>query len=278
MHWKQIAVIVLKALISLSFFGVIWLNKFYQTLVEGTITLENAPGFATITREKDTQIAHIHGEDIHSMVFAQGFAHAQTRLWQMQMTRLAVQGRTAEFFGEKTVGVDKFMRSMGFYQKGVEAASLKSEEELSIAKAYCDGVNDFIKNVDFVTAFWNTASAKLLPPEFYMFGMTGEKLEPYTPEDIYGFSRLISFHLSWNWNQDLARESLRQGHPDLADIVEEVVPFHADFLHAFQTIVDDDDLKEWGQFSEKSLEERYNENIENVKKASPPLDPEIIEW
>jgi hypothetical protein len=51
MHWKQIAIIAMKALISISFFGMIWLNKFYQTLLEGTITLENAPGFATITRE-----------------------------------------------------------------------------------------------------------------------------------------------------------------------------------------------------------------------------------
>ena len=37
------------------------------------------------------------------------------------------------------------------------------------------------------------------------------------------------------------------------------------------TILDDDDLKAIGQYSEKTLLERYHENLENVKKASPPL-------
>ena len=37
------------------------------------------------------------------------------------------------------------------------------------------------------------------------------------------------------------------------------------------TIIDDDDLKAIGQYSEKTLLERYHENLENIKKASPPL-------
>ena len=40
------------------------------------------------------------------------------------------------------------------------------------------------------------------------------------------------------------------------------------------TIIDDDDLKAVGQYSEKTLLERYHENLENVKKASPPLPPD----
>jgi acyl-homoserine lactone acylase PvdQ len=31
------------------------------------------------------------------------------------MTRLAAQGRISEFFGEKAVNIDKFMRIMEFY-------------------------------------------------------------------------------------------------------------------------------------------------------------------
>jgi hypothetical protein len=40
------------------------------------------------------------------------------------------------------------------------------------------------------------------------------------------------------------------------------------------TIIDDDDLKAIGQYSEKTLLERYHENLENIKKASPPLPPD----
>jgi hypothetical protein len=33
-------------------------------------------------------------------------------------------------------------------------------------------------------------------------------------------------------------------------LVEELVPFSSEFLSALVTVVDDDDLKEWGQYSE----------------------------
>jgi hypothetical protein len=36
----------------------------------GTIHLANAPGMATITREIDTGIAHIHADDIFSAAYA----------------------------------------------------------------------------------------------------------------------------------------------------------------------------------------------------------------
>lgn len=108
--------------------------------------------------------------------------------------------------------------------------------------------------------------------------MTGHALEPFSTADILANGRLISFHLSWNWNQDLAREAIRESHPDLADIVEELLPFSSEFLSALVTVIDDDDLKEWNQYSEQTLSERYNNARDHVTNASPPLDPEIEEW
>jgi len=40
------------------------------------LELENAWGSATITREEDTEIPHIRGENYNAMIYAQGFAHA----------------------------------------------------------------------------------------------------------------------------------------------------------------------------------------------------------
>jgi len=62
--------------------------------------------------------------------------------------------------------------------------------------SYVNGINDFIQNV----GLFSGVSAHLLPYEFYIFGMTGDKLEPFTRADVLAFGRLISFHLSWNWN------------------------------------------------------------------------------
>ena len=61
-------------------------------------------------------------------------------------------------------------------------------------------------------------------------------------------------------------EALRQKHPDLAQLAEELNPFMGeDFVDELVTIIDDDDLKRNGQYSEKTLTERYHENIEAIR-------------
>jgi hypothetical protein len=46
-------------------------------------------------------------------------------------------------------------------------------------------------------------------------------------------------------------------HPDLAELVEELIPFTSNFMHNLVTILDEDDLKAQKQWSEKTLHERY---------------------
>ena len=69
---------------------------------------------------------------------------------------------------------------------------------------------------------------------------------------------MLSFDTSWNWQNDLLREALRQKHPDLAEIVEDFAPFTSENLNQLVTIVDESDLKAWNQYSEESLLDRYN--------------------
>lgn len=76
----------------------------------------------------------------------------------------------------------------------------------------------------------------------------------------------------------MAREALRESHPDIADLVEELVPFTTEFLAALVTVVDEADLKQWGQYSEQTLQERYTAARDVVTRASAPLDPEIVQW
>ena len=73
------------------------------------------------------------------------------------------------------------------------------ESERAQIEAYIAGVNDYIENI-FLLGFDRHSSGFLLPPEFYIFGMSGDKLEPFTVADVLNQGRLMSFHLSWNWN------------------------------------------------------------------------------
>ena len=102
--------IVLAATISFLFFA-------YRLKSEGEISLENAWGKATIARESDTAIAHITGESMNAVAYAQGYAHAQTRLWQLEKTRRMSTGELSELFGPMVVKIDKFMRGLGFKKR-----------------------------------------------------------------------------------------------------------------------------------------------------------------
>ena len=53
----------------------------YQVKTEGVLHLDRIWGEVQITREVETQIPHIKGEDYNSVCYGQGFVHAQTRLW-----------------------------------------------------------------------------------------------------------------------------------------------------------------------------------------------------
>ena len=57
----------------------------------------------------------------------------------------------------------------------------------------------------------------------------------------------------------------------MEDLVEELAPFTSDFLAEGTSIIDDDDLKEWGIYSDESLLDRYRAAKEHVQRASPAI-------
>ena len=174
----------------------------------------------------------------------------------------------AELFGPDALPIDKFMRRLGLRRVSEESYEMLSDDEKAYYQAYADGVNDFVAGVDLYS---DDGTARLLPPEFLTFGITKENWRPWHPVDSMSILRLISFHLSWNWMNDLTRESFRHKHPDLAEFAEELAPFHAGNLADMTTVLDDDDLKQWNQYSEQTLLERYEAAKEHVARASPKI-------
>ena len=66
---------------------------------EGTLEAAEIEAPLRIVRDKHA-IPHILAQSITDATFGLGYAHAQDRLWQMEMSRRYVQGRLAEMFGE----------------------------------------------------------------------------------------------------------------------------------------------------------------------------------
>jgi penicillin amidase len=76
------------------------------------LELEHVEGTVTITREKDTMIPHVCADDHIGAVYGQGFANAQSRLWNMEKMRRAAKGTLSEVFGDSQLKHDIMMRSM----------------------------------------------------------------------------------------------------------------------------------------------------------------------
>lgn len=103
------------------------------------------------------------------------------------------QGRLSEIFGEKSIGIDKFFRTIGLYYVAQKAEKNLDQESKEILQAYADGFNDFLANINFP----NGQSAKLLPPEFY--ALQHFDIEPWKITDSLCLLKFLNFHLSWNW-------------------------------------------------------------------------------
>jgi len=81
-------------------------------LVEGEAP---APGLsAPVDIVRDPYgIPHIYASGDADAAYALGYAHAQDRLWQMEMNRRIGSGRLAEILGPAALDTDRFLRTLG---------------------------------------------------------------------------------------------------------------------------------------------------------------------
>ncbi len=108
----------------------------------------------------------------------------------MERLRLITQGRLSEIMGERTIGIDKFFRTIGLHRSAIASVKSTDAVSLSMLQAYADGVNDYVKNI-------GGSSGLLLPPEFIMLGI--KEFQPWSPVDTVCIFKLLNFYLSWNW-------------------------------------------------------------------------------
>lgn len=175
----------------------------FEVKNSGELRLLHAPGNVALVREADTGIVHVQADDWEGISYGQGFACAQSRLWQMEKQRRLVKGTLAELFGKDVLVIDEFMRHVGLERASREAWDLGLDPQVTKnLQAFSNGVNDFVQGV----TLWPTsehATARVLPPEFLAFGITQSNYVPWTPVDCLLMVKMISMHLTWNWSADL---------------------------------------------------------------------------
>lgn len=160
---------------------------------EGVLALAGPKARIALARDKDG-VAHILAASEADAYFALGFAHAQDRLWQMELQRRIGAGRLAEILGERALPTDRFMRTLGLYRLAEAGLGRLSPGALAALDAYAAGVNA------------NLAGRKgALPPEFAALMLTPE---PWRPADSLVWGRLMALQLGANWQDELLRAKI----------------------------------------------------------------------
>ena len=135
-------------------------------------------------------IPHITARGMHDLMFAQGFVHAQDRLWQMETLRRLSQGRVSEIAGERAVPLDWFARMIGMPEMNSRVVAGFSDEERGHCQAYADGVNACVRGM-----------GRRLPLEFSSLGLSPA---PWSAEDCTRCLPYLAFtQMFWPWAEKL---------------------------------------------------------------------------
>ena len=94
----------------------------------------------------DYEVPTIHAESTEAAMFGAGFAQANHRLVQMEITRRLGRGELAAFVGEAMLPSDREMRRLSLNKVAEESLALYIEDERALVDAYTAGVNFYIEN------------------------------------------------------------------------------------------------------------------------------------
>jgi penicillin amidase len=186
-----------------------WMARRPLPKTRGTIELDGLAGRVRVRRDR-WGVPHIEAEERVDLYFAQGFCHAQDRLWQMDFYRRVVEGRISEMAGAEGLPVDRLMRTLGIRRVArAEEAALEPELR-EMLERFCAGVNAA------------AAAAPALPFEMQLLRLG---FEPWRPVDILSLGKLLSFGLSTNWERELLRaDMVRALGPELTARLDPTYP------------------------------------------------------
>jgi penicillin amidase len=168
-----------------------------------TITLAGLRAPVRIARD-ERGIPHIEAANDEDLYFAQGYAAAQDRLWQMDLLRRTMRGELSEIFGQAALDQDKLHRTYGFARLSEQLAEKSSPRSRAALDSYARGVNAYIESLD-------GTAGRQLPREFQILQY---RPRPWRAADSIGIGKNFAEALSTSWQTDLARAALADLPPD----------------------------------------------------------------
>ncbi len=154
---------------------------------DGVLSVPGLSAPVAIVRDR-FGVPHITAANDRDLYFAQGFVHAQDRLFQMDLERRLARGELAELLGEKALPADRLFRHLGFAARAPAIAASWPPKTREIVASYCAGVNAAM------------AASRAWPAEFRILRAPPRR---FTPEDVAAAGLLKSLSLS-QWTEEAA--------------------------------------------------------------------------
>ncbi|MDH4068784.1 MAG: penicillin acylase family protein [Ignavibacteria bacterium] len=154
----------------------------------GTLVLPSLDSSVTVDRDQ-FGVPLITASSEHDLLVATGFVHAQDRLWQMDISRRAGEGRLSEVFGEVTVPYDRMFRIVGIRRAAEQVERVLSPSSRQRLEWYAEGVNLCIQT-----------QAGKLPLEFDFLQYEPER---WTVTHSLIVAQMMAWELNLSWWTDL---------------------------------------------------------------------------
>ena len=167
-----------------------WITTRAMPETTGTLHVDGLDAMVTVDRDA-AGFAHITATTPHDLFVAQGFVHAQERMWQMEVWRRISAGRLSEVFGAGSLDDDRFIRTLGWRRAAERDLAALSADTRAILEAYVAGVNA-----------WLDANRGDLGLAFVI---TGTDPEPWTVLDTLTWGKVQAWNLGGNMDTELFR-------------------------------------------------------------------------
>jgi penicillin amidase len=186
--WRGLAALAVLLVLAVAG-GYVWLRTGLPEY-DGDRALAGLSAPVTVVRDAHA-VPHIFADNPYDAYFALGYAHAQDRLWQMDMQRRIGAGRVAEIVGPAGLPVDRYMRVLGIYRHAAASYEALPDNARRMLDSYARGINA-----------WLETRTGPLPPEFLVLRY---EPEPWQPADTLIWAPLMALQLSMNYREELLR-------------------------------------------------------------------------
>jgi penicillin G amidase len=196
--WLLLVVLVVAVAATGALLAALTIRGFPTT--NGTLGVAGLDHPVIVSRDA-SGIPWIEADTAHDLFLAQGYVHAQERMWQMEVWRHISSGRLSELFGASTVDEDRFIRTLGWRQAAERDLAALTPDARSALEDYADGVNAWIQDhagslsLPFVVTAVRSGTG----------GVGGYPLEPWTPLDSLTWQKVQAWQLGGNYNTEVFR-------------------------------------------------------------------------